>query len=618
MSMDRILSRDEGKKLFLLGNEGIARGALEAGIGLAATYPGTPSSEIGNVLSRIAKDAGIYFEFSVNEKVAVEVAAAASACGVRSLTFMKHVGLNVAADPFMTIAYTGVRGGFVLVSADDPSCHSSQNEQDNRYYGQISGAPIIEPSTPQECKDMTRIGFDLSEKFELPFILRTTTRVSHMRAPVSIGPLRGPKAEGRFEKDPERFVVLPAHARKRHAVLLEQLAKLQEFSEKSELNRFEGSRDSKLGVLTAGAAYNYTAEVIHASGLGHRLLKLGLPHPFPAKLVREFIEPLDTLIVSEELEPIMETQALALAKDANPKLKVIGKGSGHFPRLYEYSPDTMASALDKALGTKLAKPVATPKEMKLPNRPPVLCPGCPHRSTYYAARKALNKRDSVYSTDIGCYTLGIQPPMLAADFLLCMGSSVDAACGFSKATDQLILAFIGDSTFFHSGIHGMINAVYNGDRFVYTILDNRTTAMTGHQPNPGMGVNGMGEPSPEADIEGIAKACGVKWLRTIDPSETKDAIEAYKEALDYQGVAVIVSRRACVLLEARDRKKAGSFRQFHVKPDDCRFCLTCIKQYGCPALVKGEKKVHIDAALCNGCGVCAQVCPYKAIEEDKE
>jgi indolepyruvate ferredoxin oxidoreductase alpha subunit len=621
--MDPLLDRTPGKKLFLLGNEAIARGALEGGMGVAAAYPGTPSSEIGNTFARIAREAGVYFEFSTNEKVAFEVAAAASACGVRSFTFMKHVGLNVAADAYMTVAYTGVRGGFVILSADDPSCHSSQNEQDNRYYALLANIPVLEPADCQEAHDMMREAFALSERFELPIMMRTVTRMNHMRAPVELGSLPAPKTKGKYDKDPGRFVVVPATARKSHGILLQRMARAAEYSESCPWNRVEEYHGGgKLGIVAAGVGYNYAAEVVEGEKIPARILKLGLSNPLPSKLVGELIKGLDTLVVVEEMEPILEQQLAAMAKDLNPKLRMVGKASGHFSKMFEYDMDVLKEALGSALGKSFVGSCLAPEPLQLPSRPPVLCPGCPHRSTYYSVNKALKgkKSETIFSSDIGCYTLGIQPPMNAADFLLCMGSSVDASGGFAVAApDQPTMAFLGDSTFFHSGIHGLINAVYNKHRFVYTILDNRTTAMTGHQPNPGMGKTAMGDPAQEADIEAIVRACGVKFVRVVDPSDLKATTKAYEEALAHPEVSVIIAKRACVLLEARDRKKAKAFHHWRVDPAKCKFCHRCIKEYGCPALYNGDdKKTHINPALCNGCGVCAQVCPFHAIEEAKE
>ncbi len=348
--MDPLLDKTPGKKLFLLGNEAIARGALEGGMAIAAAYPGTPSSEIGNTFARIAKEAGVYFEFSTNEKVAFEVAAAASACGVRSFTFMKHVGLNVAADAYMTVAYTGVRGGFVILSADDPSCHSSQNEQDNRYYALLANVPVMEPADCQEAHDMMRDAFALSEKFEMPILMRTVTRMNHMRAPVELGPLPEPKIKGKYVKDPGGFVVVPATARKSHGLLLQRMAKVAEYSEDCPWNRIEEyNGGGKLGVVAAGVGYNYVAEVVDTEKIPARILKLGLSNPLPAKLVSDFIKGLDTLVVVEEMEPILEQQLAAMAKDLNPKLKIVGKASGHFSKMFEYDMDVVKEALGKAL-----------------------------------------------------------------------------------------------------------------------------------------------------------------------------------------------------------------------------------------------------------------------------
>jgi indolepyruvate ferredoxin oxidoreductase alpha subunit len=615
-----LLTEKPDQRLFLLGNEAIVRGAIEAGIDFAATYPGTPSSEIGNVLYEIGKDAGVYFEFSTNEKVATEVSAAASACGLRALTFMKHVGLNVAADAFMTIVYTGVRGGFVLVTADDPGCHSSQNEQDNRFYALLSGAPMLEPSSPSEAKEMVRQAFDMSEQLELPVMVRTTTRVNHMRGPVITKEPKPQRGKGHFDKDPGRFVTVPANARRRHIALLERQAKAREISEGSEFNRIIdlGSRD--LGIVTSGAAFNYVHDFLKEEAITSRTLKLGMTHPLPETKCSEFIGSAKRLIVVEEGEPYLEDRLTALAKDCNPSIEIIGKRSGHFSRLGEYTPDTVRNSFSMIEGIDIQPIEPVELKTKLPGRPPQLCPGCPHRSTYFAVKKALKGRfaEAIFSTDIGCYTLGIQPPLKVADFLLCMGSSVDAAGGFSKATDQPVLAFLGDSTFFHSGVHGLINAVYNRHKFVYTILDNRTTAMTGHQPNPGMGVDGRGQPAPEISIEEVVRGCGVEFVKTVDPSDIETMTKAYKDALEFDGVTVIVAKRPCVLLEARDRKRKGEFNTWQVNQGECKKCLTCIKTFGCPAIYIAEDgSVHINEGICNGCGVCAFVCPFDAIHENR-
>ncbi len=626
-----LLVDEPGKKFFMLANEAIVRGALEAGLDFASTYPGTPSSEIGNTLFWIGKDAGVYFEFSVNEKVAMEVSGAAAASGLRSMVFMKHVGLNVASDAFMTLAYSGVRGGMVIVSADDPSMHSSQNEQDNRYYALLANVPMFEPSSPQEAKDMTREAFDLSEKYEIPVLLRTTTRVNHVSGPVEYGPLRPRGKKGHFDRDPSRFVVVPANARKRHLILLEKMEKIREEAEKSHLNRVETCEGedcpengdgggSDIGFITSGAAYNYIKDLVDGGYVGGDILKLGFTHPFPEKPVLDFIRSHKKIVVVEELEPYLEKETMALAQREKVDVEIHGKTTGAFPYSFEYDPDVLKRGLEKALGIPCEDRGLRPKKVPMPLRPPVLCPGCPHRATYFALKRVLGKRDVVYSTDIGCYTLGIQPPHETADYLLCMGSSIGAAAGFSKATDQLPIAILGDSTFFHAGIPGMVNAVYNKADLIYLILDNRTTAMTGHQPNPGMGVDGRGEPAPMISIEDIAKATGVTSVRVVDPYNIRETMRVFREALDEDGVRVVVAKRECALLAAKKLVKEN--RRYYIDQDECKRCYVCVDQLACPAIYRETPEpgspVYIETALCVGCGVCAQVCPFNAIHSEKE
>jgi indolepyruvate ferredoxin oxidoreductase alpha subunit len=427
--MREILTKEAGERLFLLGNEAIVRGALEAGLDLAASYPGTPASEIGNTLAEICGELDIYFEYSTNEKVAAEVAIAVSTCGLRTMTFMKHVGLNVAADPFMTSAYTGVKGGFVLVTADDPSCHSSQNEQDNRYYARLANIPVFEPSTPEEAKEMTKAAFGLSEELELPIMLRTTTRVSHMRGIVTAGPLGKGRKKGRFEKDLSRFITMPPVARKRHAVLLEQMEKAEAIADGSEFNYVLDLGGAETGIVASGAAFNYGLDIVKDSGTKCRFLKLGMTHPLPTRLCKDFIESVQKVIVLEELEPFVETHLRSIAYGFKLDVGIYGKLTNHFSRLHEYTPDTVKAGLGGILGMDFPDNSLKPKPIPIPARPPTLCPGCPHRHTYYAVKKALKGKfdDAVFATDIGCYTLGIEPPLNAADFLLCMGSSVEAA-----------------------------------------------------------------------------------------------------------------------------------------------------------------------------------------------
>ncbi len=616
--MNKFVHGEKGTKMVLLGNEAIARGALEAGMYMSASYPGTPSSEIGDTLSKIAKEAGIHFEYSVNEKVAMETVAAAASSGVRSMTQMKHVGLNVASDAFMTAVYTGVRAGLVVVTADDPSMHSSQNEQDNRIYSKISGVPMLEPCNPQEAKEMTKKAFDISEELELPVLLRTTTRISHVRGVVEFDDRKEPKKDGHFDKDPFRFVTIPAVARKQHAILLEKEKKATEMANNSEFNRITGS--GKIGFLTSGAAFNYLMEEVEDLGIDYKILKLGFTHPFPSGLFKEFIKDIEMLIVVEELEPYLEEYAYVHSKMHRPEMPIYGKYTGHFPRLYEYNPDVVRKGLCSVLGMEYGERKPEYENVELPNRPPALCPGCPHRATYYAARKVFMKNPDkvVYPTDIGCYTLGIQPPYELADYLLCMGSSIGSSSGFAEVTDQLPVAFIGDSTFFHSGIPALINAIYNRKKIIYVILDNSTTAMTGHQPNPGMGRDGMGDIAPVISIENVVKGCGVEWLRTIDSYDLDGMEKAFREAAEYDGVAVLISKHPCALLEAAQKKREGTFYTYHINQDKCIHCHVCSKHLACPAIYITEDGLDmIDEKQCTGCGVCTDVCPVKAIEVSK-
>jgi indolepyruvate ferredoxin oxidoreductase alpha subunit len=551
--MEKILEARAGSKILLLGNEAIARGALEAGVAVATTYPGTPASEIGDALARVAKDAGIYFEYSVNEMVATEIAIGAAASGVRALTSMKHVGLNVAADALMTFAYTGTRGGFVLVTADDPSCHSSQNEQDNRYYALLGGIPLLEPSSPQECYEMTKEAFAISEKLELPVIVRTTTRVSHVRGPVTVGEITpGPKKK-EFVKDPGRFVTVPAVARARHLVLLERLKQAELLADRSPLNKvLKVGSGGKLGIITSSAGFNYSMDATKALGMSADVLKLGFSYPLPRGIVIDFLRSHDSVLVVEELEPVLETGVRALAQYESLRSKILGKEDGLLPRAHEFDQAIVASALSRAFGVHGSDAAEGIVDFQgLPVRPPVLCAGCPHSATYFAVNKATNRK-AIFASDIGCYTLGLSPPYSAADLLVCMGSSIGTAGGLAKVNDQPIIAFIGDSTFFHAGIPGLINAVHNGHKFRVMILDNKTTAMTGHQPHPGSTKGPSCCDITAVSIEDVVKGCGVKWLKVVDPYDIKLTTETVKEAIAQPGVTVIIARRECALIANRD------------------------------------------------------------------
>jgi indolepyruvate ferredoxin oxidoreductase alpha subunit len=617
----RVLLKDEPRKrALLLGNEAIARGVLEAGVGVVTTYPGTPASEIGDSVSAVATEAGLYMEYSTNEIVAVEVAAGAANSGVRALTAMKHVGLNVAADAVMTLAYVGVKGGYVIVTADDPECYSSQNEQDNRFYALLSNLPCLEPSSPQEAKDMTISAVEISEKLELPVLLRPTTRVSHTRGPVAYGKLIKPNLKGEFVKDVKRMVMVPAHARPMHVRLLEKVKKAKEISETSLYNQVVRKGNGELGIISSSSAYNYAVEAAELLGLEPSILKLGMTHPLPEKMISEFLKNNEKIIVVEELEPYLEMQVKSIAKDYAPNVKIYGKmGRLYFPREFEFSTRKVMVGLAEITGKK--PPVDFEKideeyakiVKDLPSRPPILCAGCSHRASFHVIKKVTGEK-AIYPTDIGCYALGIAPPLRVGDILICMGASISTAQGISKVTSNEVIAIIGDSTFFHAAIPGLINAVYNNHKVTLIVLDNLTTAMTGSQPHPGTGMTGMRSPSERILIEKVAEGCGVKYVKVIDPFKVKEATAILKEALQQPGPSVIVFRSPCALMVAREKRRKGVEIVPYKITDKCTNCMACIKLLGCPALIIKDEKVTIDYTLCTGCGLCVSVCPYDAIE----
>ena len=628
MNLKELVTGGAGEKQFLLGNEAAVRGLIEAGISIAATYPGTPSSEIGNVLSVLAKDANIYFEFSTNEKVAMEVAATAAASGLRSFTFMKHVGMNVAADSFMTTAYSGVNGGMVILSADDPSLFSSQNEQDTRNYARLANVPILEPSNCQEVKDMVKYAFDLSEQFNLPVIVRTTTRVSHMRGVVEFGDVKDNLSNGddhwmrgHFNKDPSKYVPVPAYAGDMHVRLWDKIHKIEEVTNKSEFNT-EIDSGKKYGLIASSSAFNYAHDVVKFNDLDVKILKLGFSYPFPQDKVAEFLSDVDEVFVVEEVDPIIERDTLICIGAKNLNVQVHGKLDGTFPLYHEFNSDVVAEGLNKVLDFKEDKSVSFTQSLEklsedIPSRAPVLCAGCPHRAMYYGINVAIDElgltpADVVFASDIGCYTLGINPPYNAADYLLSMGSSVGDGCGFSVSTDQKVASFIGDSTFFHSGISPLINAVHNKHNFVLTVLDNRITAMTGGQPNPGIPVDGMGDEAPEVSIRKLALACGCDYVRVINPFNLEQVVKTYKEAFERDDAAVIISKAPCTLIKGLTKKPPVNFIE-----GNCNNCDKCVKELACPAISKINGKITIDKSQCDGCTACIQVCKYGALEDGR-
>ncbi|SCY50827.1 indolepyruvate ferredoxin oxidoreductase subunit alpha [Desulfoluna spongiiphila] len=612
--MHKLLTDNPGQKMLMLGNEAIARGAIEAGVAFTASYPGTPSSEISLNFFQMSKESDLYFEYSINEKVSVEVSAAAANCGVRSMCVMKHVGMNVAADALLTLAYIGVTGGMVILTADDPFMFSSQNEQDNRYYGKLAGLPVLEPSSVAEAKEMTKQAFELSEALGEPVILRTTTRINHSTGVVELGDITERKTKGDFIKDPMRCVTVPAVSRGLHVKLLANLAKAEEIACTSPMNRVDG--EGTLGIIVNGVSYSYVKDGLKDLGATDKVkvLRLGFSNPLPKELVLGFIKGCEKVLVVEEGEPFMEEAVKAVAQENGLTLPICGKGEHLFSRLYEFDPkmvrNIMASCFE--LAPVPSQSVDTSNVPEIPNRPPNLCAGCSHRATFYAVKQATQGMDVIFPSDIGCYTLGFMPPLSTGDFVLCMGASTSTSAGFSTVTDKKVISFVGDSTFFHSGIMGLMNAVFNNHNFTLVILDNRITGMTGHQPNPGVDMDEMGfEGYNSIDIEGLVKAAGVKHVSVVRPYNLKKSIAAIKEAVEFEGVSVVIAKEKCTLYAKSLKQLTG--KKFQVNPDKCKNHRDCIDTIACPAFTTEGGRVRINEEMCAGCAICAQICPENAI-----
>ena len=575
-------------KKLMIGNEAVARGLYEGGINLVSSYPGTPSTEITEFLSKYDD---IYSEWAPNEKVAMEVAFGASLAGKRSACCMKHVGLNVAADPLFTLSYTGVTGGLVVCVADDPAMHSSQNEQDSRHYAIASKVPMLEPADSAEALAFAKSAFALSEQFDTPVLFRMCTRMAHSQSIVETGDRED--FEGiAYEKKPWKYIMTPGNAIKRHPYVEERTKKLTELAENCEYNRVEMG-GTELGIITSGTCYQYVKEVF---GDSVSILKLGMINPLPVNLIKDFAAKVDRLVIVEELDPIIETHC------NNIGLKAEGKSL--FSNLGEFSQQTVREVL---LGEK---PETVSADSPVPVRPPVMCSGCPHRGMFYT----LAKNKVTVLGDIGCYTLGSAPPLDALDSTLCMGASVSGIHGFNKASDNCghTVCVIGDSTFMHSGVTGLINIAYNMSNSTVIVLDNSITGMTGHQQNPTTGYNIKGDPAGKINLEALCRSVGINRVRVVDPYNLEECDKAVKEELAADEPSVIISRRPCVLL-----KYVKTGKPLKVNSDKCKSCKRCMK-LGCPSLSFKDGKAFVDPTLCVGCGVCPQLCPFGAIESEVE
>jgi indolepyruvate ferredoxin oxidoreductase alpha subunit len=602
------LSLDTQKDIELLtGNEAFARGAYEAGVRIATAYPGTPSTEI---LENVSKYRDIYSQWSVNEKVALEVASGASIAGARVLVAMKHVGLNVAADPFMTLAYTGVNGGIVIISADDPYMHSSQNEQDSRFYAKFAKVPMLEPSDSQEALDMVKLAYDISEEFDTPVIVRSTTRISHSRSLVKPGEKVKLKKK-KYAKDACKYVMIPAYGRMRHNALLERWEKLKDLCEDKRFyelidpgKKSAAKKSADIGIITSGVVFQYAREVFDSVPI----LKLNMTNPLPEKAIRKFARGKRLLLVIEELEPYLEESIKLMGMDA----EIAGKE--YFSQQGELGLAAMEKVYSELFGTEFltgAGKKAVKAAAKIPLRPPVLCAGCPHRSVFYI----LKKLKATVTGDIGCYTLSVLPPLSSLDSCLCMGAGVGQALGMEKADPGFknkVVAVIGDSTFFHSGITPLLDNAYNQGTGLIVILDNGTTAMTGHQVHPGTGKTLMGNSTHYIKPEAFAKAAGIKNIKVVDPYDLKELEKVLKEELERDGLSVVVARRICVLLEKKVKEPS-----IYIDEEACKKCAICTTRFGCPAIETRGDTYVINELLCTECDVCLDVCRYGAIKKSR-
>ena len=633
MSIPDFAEDQKGKKVIMLGNEAIARGILEAGVIVGAGYPGTPSSEILSTLAEMHKYyPHLKLEWSINEKVGFETAYGASMCDVRAVACMKHVGVNVASDAFMTACYSGARGGMVLVSADDPNCFSSQNEQDNRYFGLHALVPVFEPSNPQEAKDMMKYAFDFSERFQSLVLFRTTTRLNHGRGDVELGDILKIDRDYSFDWDRSRWVCLPSHSRILRVRLLERLEEISDFADEFPFNSLKISQEklngTRYGFVAAGVTYSHLIDALEYFNIKSKvsILKLGLVYPPPKELIKQFFKAVDEILVIEELEPFIENilKQIAFEEGFSNELKIHGKD--YFPQNGEFPSELYLENVSRFVGQHYTAIKVPDNMLIIPPRLPILCPGCSHRASFYAIKQVEKKLKTkfVNSSDIGCYTLAVYKPLEGLDTEICMGGSIGLANGIAKIQPEKnpVLAIIGDSTFFHSGIPALINAVYNQNDMLVVILDNHSTSMTGFQDNPGTGYKITKEPGTRVILEDLVKGCGVKseniWVE--DSNDLNNLMTKLEEAVKAKGVRVFISRHTCSLVEMNEmRAKKIVPPKIIVDQEKCIGCMICTNKFGCPALYfdENERKASIDPSSCRGCEVCIDVCPHEAIIKEK-
>ncbi len=625
MTVEDVMRSDKGRAL-MLSNEAIVRAALESDVKVLAFYPGSPVSEIMDTFGEVIDHFGDYrMEISANEKVALETVAGASMAGVRSLTAMKSVGMNVASDAMFSLAYTGLNAGCVVVMADDPFAHSSQSEQDSRYFGEAAYVPLIEPANAQEAYEMIKWAFEISEKYRTLVIMRTTTRVNHARGMVQLGEMkRTPFKKNKWKDVKGQYFTVGSVARAHKAKLLEKSKLMRADFEKSPFNKIDEG-EGKIGIITAGVCYLHTKEAMQNLGVNLPILKLATINPLPEKKISDFLKTLDTVIFVEELSPHLEMRITALAKDVNPDIKIVGKRSGDFSEMLEYNVPIVEKVLANTLNIDISLDYdmyierASKLKNNLPERVPIFCPGCPHRGTLWAFRQALDRlrirNDIVFNNDIGCYSMAFLPPNEFSDSMLAMGASLGVSAGMSLVLEDKIIAMVGDSTLYHAALPGIVNLIHHGSNVTLFVLDNSVTAMTGQQYNPNAPFDAGGKPAKKINMDKLFEALGADSITVIDPYDTRDCINPIKEAIERNGFNVIISRRECALYGDRQKKIRGEIiHQSENVKDTCRGIYACVKEFYCPAIMidESDHKMMIQESLCDGCLECRQVCPVDA------